>query len=258
LSFGFASLGSGSQGNATLVSDGRTHILVDCGFGLRDLERRLARHGLEASQLAAVFVTHEHGDHVAGVGALARRHGTPVWMTHGTWLAAAPVLGEIPVLEFVQGEAPVAIDGLEVLPLTVPHDAREPRQFIIGNGAASLGVVTDLGSSTPHLIRALGRCDALLLEFNHDQTLLEQSSYPEFLKARILGAWGHLSNTQAAELLASLPVQRLRAFVAAHLSEKNNRPGLVRKLAAQALGCSDAEVTVADQELGSAWMQVAL
>lgn len=251
---GFASLGSGSQGNATLVRAGGTAILIDCGFGPRELARRLAPHGLTPGDLDAILITHEHADHIGGAGAVARRFDVPLWMTTGTHLAAPPSFGEVPFLGILTGETPITLGALAVHPVTVPHDAREPRQFVIDDGRSRLGVCTDLGSCTAHLLAAFGACDGLLLEFNHDEALLRGGHYPEFLKQRILSDWGHLSNTQAADLLGHLAHARLKAFVAAHLSERNNLPALVRTLAAAALGTSADDILIADQETGSPWL----
>lgn len=254
--FGFASLGSGSQGNATLIAKGGSGVIIDCGFGPKELARRLLRLGFAPEQLAGIVVTHEHSDHIAGVGAVARRFGVPVWMSHGTWFAAADSIGKVPDLRFIEAENPFAIDALEFRPITVPHDAREPRQFRVSDGRASIGIVTDLGSSTPHLLKALAGCEALLLEFNHDSALLQASAYPEFLKARIQGPWGHLSNSEAALILAQLAGPGLRHFVAAHLSEKNNSPHKAGAAAAEALGCRVDDVLIACQFEGSPWLSV--
>jgi phosphoribosyl 1,2-cyclic phosphodiesterase len=256
LRLGFASLGSGSQGNATLVRSAGTAVLVDCGFGPRELTRRLATHGLCPEDIDAILVTHEHTDHIGGAGAVARRWGIPLWMTTGTRLAAPAGMGEVPFLGNLRGEDAVEIGALRVCPVTVPHDAREPRQFVIEDGRSRLGVCTDLGSSTAHVVAAFSGCDGLLLEFNHDETLLANSEYPPFLKERILSDWGHLSNAQAAALLANVAHGGLKAFVAAHLSEKNNLPALVRAQAADVLGAAADEILIATQEDGSPWLEL--
>ncbi|MGE0386112.1 MAG: MBL fold metallo-hydrolase [Gammaproteobacteria bacterium] len=252
----FASLGSGSRGNGTLIAAGATTVLVDCGFPLRETERRLARLEMAAPDLAAILVTHEHGDHHSGVGMLARRYGIPVWLTPGTRRAGAQELGELPRVNEFSCHAPFAIGDLQVEPLAVPHDAREPSQFVFGDGVRRLGVVTDVGRPTPFLCQRLSGCDALMLEFNHDEAMLANGEYPPQLKKRVGGDQGHLSNRQAADLLARIDRGRMQHFVAAHLSEKNNRPALVRVAAAAVLGCEEAWIGVADQALGLPWREI--
>lgn len=250
----FASLGSGSKGNATLVSDGDTHLLVDCGFGLRETERRLAGFGLHPRQLDAVLVTHEHGDHVRGVGALARRHGVPVYLTPGTWSSGR--LGELPGHHWVTPQARFAIKGLTIDPVTVPHDAREPVQFRFHAGGRSLGVLTDLGHPTDHVARAFAGCDALVLECNHDVRMLAEGPYPPRLKRRVGGDWGHLANAQAAALLARLGLDRLQRIVCSHLSEHNNRPELALEALVPLLDGDESRLMIAAQDTGLAWQAI--
>jgi phosphoribosyl 1,2-cyclic phosphodiesterase len=250
----FASLGSGSRGNATLIHAGDTCVLLDCGFSAREAEYRLARLGQSPAALTAVLVTHEHGDHISGVGALARKYALPVWASAGT--LAADRLGEVPaVTEFGSHES-FALDGLEVTPFPVPHDAREPCQFVFGDGARRLGILTDAGSPTAHIAATLSGCDALVVECNHDKALLANGSYPPVLKARVGGDLGHLSNAQAAELVATLDTGRLRHMVAAHLSEKHNTPALAATALAGALGCGSEWIGVAHQARGLDWREV--
>ncbi|MGM0701114.1 MAG: MBL fold metallo-hydrolase [Pseudomonadota bacterium] len=250
----FASLGSGSKGNATLVSDGETCLLVDCGFGLRETERRLARLGVHPRQLDAVLVTHEHGDHLRGVGPLARRHGVPVYLTPGTWLAGR--LGDVPSQHWITPQAPFAVRGIRVQPVTVPHDAREPVQFRFTAGARSLGVLTDLGHGTEHVTRAFAGCDALVLECNHDVQMLAEGPYPPRLKRRVGGNWGHLANAQAASLLPRLGLDRLQRIVCSHLSEHNNRSERVREALTPLLDGDDSRLLVAAQAEGVGWQRI--
>lgn len=247
----FAVLGSGSRGNATLVEAGGTTVLLDCGFSVAQVEQRLARLGRRVQDIRAVVVTHEHSDHVGGVATLARSFGLPVWATAGT-ARAAGLMGETDCRVF-DSHAPFAIGDLEVLPFPVPHDAREPCQFVFGDGARRLGVLTDVGTITPHIVAMLNGCDALMLECNHDLTMLVTGEYTPRLKQRVGGRHGHLNNEQAAALLVSLDRSRLRHLVAAHLSEKNNRPELARRALAAAMNCGDEWIAVADQEQGLDW-----
>ncbi len=251
----FASLGSGSRGNATVVASGSTTVLIDCGFSAAETERRLARLGIEAAALDAILVTHEHGDHIAGVAVLARRHGLPVHLTAGT--ARHPKLAELPRLERFNSHRPFAIGDLEITPFPVPHDAAEPAQFVIGDGARRLGMLTDVGCWTPHIERQLSGCDALILECNHDERMLARGPYPPSLKRRVGGEHGHLSNGQAAHLLSRLDHGRLQHLVAAHLSEKNNEAALARRALSEAIGCQAQWIAVAAQDEGLDWRQVA-
>lgn len=257
----FCSLGSGSSGNATVVEASQgitsTRLLVDCGFSLRELERRLARVGLAADELDAVFITHEHGDHVGCAFTLARKHRVPVWTSRGTWRAAGEP--ELPdgLLHLVKDGDHVDLGDMQLHPFAVPHDAAEPLQLTCSDGARKLGVLTDLGCSTPHLLQQLSGCDALLLEFNHDSEMLRTSAYPASLKKRIAGTHGHLSNDSALQLLQHCLSPRLQHVVAAHLSERNNRPALVRELLAPVLGLAMDQPAVADPLLGLDWLDLA-
>ena len=222
----FASLGSGSKGNATLVSDGESMLLVDCGFGLKEAERRLARLGVHPRQLDALLVTHEHGDHVRGIGPLARRYDLPVHLTPGTWLSGK--LGRLPRTHWITPQSRFAIKGLDVDAITVPHDAREPVQFRIAAGEVKLGLLTDLGHPSEHVRQAFRGCDALVLECNHDVRMLAEGPYPPSLKRRVGGRWGHLANGQAAALLAELGLDRLQRIVCSHLSEQGTKKKMIK------------------------------
>lgn len=253
----FALLGSGSRGNALVVSCGHTHVLIDCGFSIRETERRLARLGLEAAVLTAIVLTHEHNDHVSGAPALARRHGIPLWLTRGTAEAlGGAVLNNGLAVRHFSGDEHFAIEDLELAPYTVPHDAREPCQFVFSNGDRRLGLLTDAGHVTDHIRARLGDCDALVLECNHDHDLLADSDYPPSLKARIAGPHGHLDNDAAAALLAGLDGRRLQHLVAAHLSEKTNTPWLARSALGSALGGAAERVEVASQDGGLGWREL--
>lgn len=250
----FTSLGSGSRGNALLVEAGRTRVLLDCGFGPRELEGRLTRAGVEAASIAAVLVTHEHSDHVGGVRANARRHGWQVFLTHGTWTAMGrgEGAGEENFVAIDSHDA-FAVGDLQIHPFPVPHDAREPVQYVFSDGARRLGVLTDAGCATDHMAAMLGACDGLVLECNHDKEMLRLGSYPWSLKQRVGGRFGHLDNDAAAELLGRLDNSRLQHLVAAHLSEQNNTPALARAALAGVLGCAADWIEAASQDAGFAW-----
>ncbi|MGM0593412.1 MAG: MBL fold metallo-hydrolase [Pseudomonadota bacterium] len=253
----FALFGSGSKGNATLIEHGSTRLLIDCGFSLRELERRMARLGVEAASLSAVLVTHEHNDHIGGVGPLARKYRIPVWMTAGTARSAARRLGELPEQRLLNCHNGLAVGELQVSPFPVPHDAREPCQFVFSDGDKRLALLTDTGRSTQHIEQQLSRCDALILESNHDSEMLRTGPYPPRLQARVGGELGHLSNAQAAAILQRIDCGSLQHLVAAHLSEKNNRPQLAVEALSGALGCEAEWIALADQEHGLDWRVIA-
>jgi len=260
----FTSLASGSSGNATLVEarssadEAPTRILIDCGLAPRRLAAALATRGLAPGELDAVFVTHEHSDHVGGVLALQRRHGVAVWASEGTWAAAtARATHDAPAQVAHDGQA-FTIGALTLHPFAVPHDAAEPLQLVCSAGDQRLGILTDIGEPTDAVARALQGCDALLLECNHDRQMLDDGPYPAWLKRRIGGRRGHLANEQSAALLDVCRHDGLRHVVAAHLSRHNNRP----ELALAALdGCLASgwwrpALHVADGDIGCGWIEL--
>lgn len=251
----FASLGSGSAGNSLLVESGDTCLMLDCGFGLRETVARLARLGRHPADLTGILVTHEHGDHLGGAFRLARKFSLPVWMTHGTWCAAREPDAGLD-LRVIDSDCPRVIGELEVQPFPVPHDAREPVQYVFSDSAHRLGILTDIGEITPHVRDVLSGCDALVLECNHDAAMLAASSYPLSVKRRIAGRFGHLENAAAAGLLGQIDCSRLQHLVAAHLSERNNSPGLAVRALARALGCAEHWIGVATPDSGFDWRQI--
>ncbi len=250
----FASLGSGSRGNATLVGAGGTVVMVDCGFSVREAQRRLSRLGMETDALAAILVTHEHSDHVAGVARLAARCAIPVYATHGT-CSAHPLAESCRVRHIRPGQR-FAVGDLEVTAFAVPHDAREPVQFHFSSGARRLGMLTDTGHITPHVVAQLSGCDALFLESNHDRNMLAAGPYHAALKQRVGSDYGHLNNEQAADLIRRAECSRLQHLVIGHLSEQNNTGDLARACVADALGCDPQWIALADQESGLDWREV--
>ena len=249
-----ACLGSGSKGNSLLVADERTLLMVDCGFALNETERRLARLGVQPSDITAILVTHEHGDHINGVGPLSRRYSLPVLMSQGSYLANR--CGTIRALQFACSEQPVTFGRIRAFPFSVPHDAREPLQWVFDNGERRFALVTDVGHPTPFICEHIGACDAIMLECNHDEQMLRQGPYPPSLKVRVGGAYGHLNNDQSAALLRALDHRRLTQVIAAHLSEENNRPELAQRALAEVLNWPSDEIQVAHQQEGFDWLTI--
>jgi phosphoribosyl 1,2-cyclic phosphodiesterase len=252
----FACLGSGSRGNALIVERGKTRLMLDCGYPVRETERRLARLGLAPDDLAGILVTHEHSDHTAGACKFAHKHRLPLWLTHGTLQGLPGDVSSLEQINVIDGHSPFAVGELELLPFPVPHDAREPAHFVFSDGAHRLGVLTDTGTSTSHIEAMLSGCDALVLECNHDLDLLMNGDYPQSLKARVAGRYGHLDNQSSAGLLAALDRSRLQHLIAAHLSEHNNTPELAVRALAQVLGCAPGWIGVAGQNDGFSWREI--
>jgi len=259
----FANLASGSSGNATLIestdSTRSTRVLVDCGLGVKELDRRLGALGLSLTDLDALFITHEHADHIGHARAVMQRCEATLCISHGTWLASDASswgLNEDRV-QWMHDATVAAIGALEIHPFTVPHDAREPLQLTCTDGAVRLGVVTDLGHVSEHVVESLQDCNALLLETNHDPDLLAKSAYPPFLKSRISGRLGHLSNAASAQLMDRVWHPHLTYVLAAHLSERNNTPELARSALDASLKNRPVEVQVASATASSPWITVA-
>jgi phosphoribosyl 1,2-cyclic phosphodiesterase len=253
----FASLASGSGGNCLIAEAGNSRVLIDCGLKLTDTERRLARLDVAPGAITGILVTHEHGDHAYGVFDFAAAHRVTVYLTYGT-LRAMREEGKV-----IEGVRTVVIDGrqslavgdLQVHPFTVPHDAREPVQYVLSDGASKLGVVTDVGTATTHLQQVLSGLDALVLECNYDRDMLWSGAYPKWLKERIGGPFGHLDNCDSERLLAGLDRSRLKHVIGAHLSQKNNRPELARAALARAMGCEESWIGLATQDDGFGWRE---
>lgn len=216
----YASLGSGSRGNATLIEAADQLVLVDCGFTIKEVERRIQKLDRTVADVSAILVTHEHADHLKGVAPLARKYRLPVYMTPGTFRSRD--LGNLHDLNFIEGFSSFSLGDLRVEPVAVPHDAREPAQFIFEYDGRRLGVLTDLGSISTHVEECYRDCDALVLEANHDPQMLVSGPYPPSLKKRVGGPWGHLSNQQTAGFLQRIDRSRLRQLVVAHISQQNN------------------------------------
>lgn len=254
----FASLGSGSAGNALVVEVQQTCLLLDCGFGIKETLARLARLDLAPSDIDGIVVTHEHDDHAGGAFKFAAKHNIPVWLTYGTLKMATryfPMQHELQ-LHVIDSHAAFTVRDIRVQPFPVPHDAREPVQYVFFDGNKSLGVLTDTGRTTPHIEEKLSGCHALVLECNHDATMLQNGPYSWPLKKRVGGDLGHLENNDSAKLLSKLDNSKLQHIVAAHLSAKNNTPLLAKTALAGVLGCELDWVGIADQVQGFDWRSV--
>ena len=228
--------------------------MIDCGFSCVETEKRLARLDKTAADIDAILVTHEHTDHIGGVARLSKKHNIPVRATAGT-LAASQAAG-IELAQPLNSHQSFLIGDLEIQPFPVPHDAREPCQFVFSDGEVRLGVLTDTGSITRHVVDSLDGVDALLLECNHDPAMLADGPYPPRLKARVAGEFGHLSNQQAASLLASIDTSRLRHLYAAHLSDKNNQPDYARRELSAVFDGHEPAICIACQSNGFDWCVV--
>lgn len=273
----YKNMSSGSTGNATLVESANgsntkpSRVLVDCGMRLVRLLDLLAVANVQPCDIDAIFITHEHSDHIGCVTQLASRYNIPVWASSGTHAALQDlqlklrakqpshtqlVPGFASLVRIASDTCTINVGDLQITPFTVPHDAREPLQLTCSDGDVKLGILTDLGHASRHVIDSIAGCNALLLESNHDEEMLSNSKYPAFLKARVGGDFGHLSNSQAAGILSAVMHDKLRHVSAAHLSQQNNQPALAQNALAAALGCSPDEIFAACPETGTPWMVV--
>lgn len=254
----FASLGSGSAGNALVVEVGQTRLMLDCGFSTKETLTRLERLKLVPDDITGIIVTHEHDDHAGGVFKFAAKYQISVWLTYGTLKMAQRYLPNRHDLQLnvIDSHCSFDIQEIQINPFPVPHDAREPMQCLFSDGKSQLGVLTDVGHSTPHIESQLSGCHALVLECNHDANMLQTGPYSWPLKQRVGGDLGHLENTASADLLARLDNSRLQHIIAAHLSEKNNTPALARGALARALNCAVDWVGIANQQIGFDWRSI--
>lgn len=250
MSLRFASLGSGSRGNALLIESKDTLLMIDCGLPRRTLEERLLALGRHARQVTAVLITHEHGDHVDGIGPFQRKYATPVWSTPGTAGACRGLIAH----RGLSSHRSLTIGAVEVQPFPVPHDAREPCQFVFKAGRRKLGLMTDTGHVTAHIREQLSACDALAVEANHDVAKLSASDYPAAVKARVGSRYGHLNNGQTAALLGEVRHDELQWVTALHLSERCNSPELVRASLEPVLDAT--ALHLATQDAPTRWLEI--
>lgn len=226
----FVSIASGSSGNCIYTGTDRTHILVDAGISAKRIEKGLFEVGLKPSELNAICITHEHSDHIKGLGVLARKYEIPIYATEGTVreIRKTKSLGEYPaeLLHPVLPDVKFTVGDVDVVPFHIDHDAADPVAYRLKSGSKSVAVATDLGHFNQYTIDHLLDLDAVLLESNHDLRMLETGPYPYYLKRRIMGDFGHLSNENAGRLLNCILNDKLKHILLGHLSKENNLPEL--------------------------------
>ncbi len=246
-------MGSGSKGNSTVIQGDSLTLMVDCGFSLKETTARLSAIGLSPDDIDAILVTHEHGDHIRGVSTLSRRCKIPVWASYGT---SDYFLEDDIRLNIINVHAEFLIGELMIRPVPVPHDAREPCQFVFRTKDHCFGLLTDVGAINEHILAAYQSCEAMLLEFNHDRALLMRGDYPSALKQRVGGEWGHLSNEQSCRFLQALLPGRLKFIVAGHLSESNNSPEIVASELSRLAQKYSYRFEIAAQHSVSCWYEL--
>jgi phosphoribosyl 1,2-cyclic phosphodiesterase len=254
----FCSLGSGSSGNSYVVQDNATTLLVDCGFGLNETVTRLERYGINPEQLNAILLTHEHEDHVKGAFSFSNKYKVPIHLSHGTFKMCKKRINDNYDIDFniINSTKSFMINDIKVTPIPVPHDAREPFQFMVESNLKSMAIITDLGHITNYIIKTLKEINALVIEFNHDKNMLNNSDYPQSLKDRVSGIYGHLENMESIKLLESINYQGIEWIAAAHLSEKNNDEKLVKRLIADVTKKGPESIKVIDQINGIDWLDI--
>ena len=244
------SIASGSSGNCVYVGSDATHILIDAGISGKRTEAGLHQLDITGFDIDAIFITHEHSDHIGGVGVLARRYGIPIYATGGTidGILKSSSLGKIDLdlIHVIQPDEKVIVKDLVLNPMRISHDAAEPVAYRIHYGNKKIGIITDLGSFNEYTVECLKGMDALLLEANHDVNMLQVGPYPYYLKQRILGDRGHLSNELAGRLLSRLLHSNLKTILLGHLSQENNLPELAYEAVRIEVNMADNEFIAAD------------
>ena len=229
--------------------------MIDCGYSVKELEKRLQAIDFDPSRLDALLITHEHADHIRGANAFARRYGIPVWGTSGT-LRKQEWHDDVELQLISPGVRQFLLGDIRVTPYTVPHDAIEPCQYLFESQQKRFAMLTDVGSITPHIIDTLSSLDALFLECNHDLEMLHNGPYPPSLQRRVAGSHGHLNNGQSAQLLESIHLDDLQHLVAGHISEKNNHPGLVEGVLRAAAPGLNGRLSLLAQQTASDWFVI--
>lgn len=249
-------LASGSKGNAILVADNQTRVLFDAGLSGIEIERRCQAKGFHPEQLDAIVVSHEHSDHIQGVGVLARRFGLPVHISKKTGQSAGSTLGKIADIRYFKCGNPFSVNTWTISPFSISHDAEDPAGFTILNNGLKIGIATDLGVVTEMVKERLKACHILILEANHDPGMLINGPYPWPLKQRIQSRTGHLSNEDSRELVRALKHKSLQHVVLAHLSETNNTPQKALQEVGPALNDCNTKLHVATQDVCAEIIQI--
>jgi phosphoribosyl 1,2-cyclic phosphodiesterase len=251
----FCSLGSGSSGNCYLVNQDKTFFMIDCGFSVTEVENRLFKIQVDPKKIKAIFLTHEHDDHSKGIFTFAEKYQKPVYLTYGTLKMCRKKIKKSYklIINIVSPLDVIEINNFKIYTIPVPHDAREPIQFKFECDKKSLAIITDLGFGNNQLINSIQEIDALILESNHELSLLNKSKYPKNLKDRIGGKYGHLSNEQSLEILKKLNFNNIKWLGAAHLSKENNSPELVKDSWKQVF---ENEINIIDPDLGIPWATI--
>ena len=235
MSLQIASLNSGSNANCYYIGNSNEAVLIDAGLSCRETERRMDRLGLDISSVKAIFITHEHADHIAGLRVLSKKYRLPVYITNNTLRNCGFEIEKDLVCTFIHNES-VSIGALSILPFSKSHDAHDPHSFIVSGNTVHVGVITDIGYACKHVIKHFRLCDAVFLESNYCEQMLLEGSYPLHLKKRISSRKGHLSNDQALELFLNHKPQNLQLLILSHLSQNNNQPEIVNRMFSQHAG----------------------
>lgn len=249
MSLYISSLNSGSNGNCYYLATEKDAILVDAGLNCRETEKRMARLGLSMDKVRAVFISHEHSDHIQGLRVISRKYQLPVYITPGTMTGGRLLLEDHLVRSFCAHES-IRIGELDIRAFPKLHDASEPHSFVVSSSDVTVGVFTDIGFPCENLKQYFKQCDAAFLEANYDEDMLDRGRYPYFLKKRISGGKGHLSNRQALELFRSCKPSYMSHLLLSHLSRDNNSPQLVQELFGSAAGGTEIIVASRDRETG--------
>src|SRR6186997_120385 len=235
MSLQIASLNSGSNANCYYIGNKNEAVLIDAGLSCRETDKRLKRLGLDITLVKAIFISHEHADHIAGLPVLSKKYKLPVYITQNTLRNCNFEIGNDLTYSFIHNK-PVSIGELSIIPFIKSHDANDPHSFIVSNNTVHVGVITDIGYACKHVIKHFKLCDAVFLESNYCEQMLEDGSYPLHLKRRISSKKGHLSNDQALELFLKHKPGSLQLLILSHLSQNNNHPEIVNKLFMQHAG----------------------